>query len=96
MVTRISEKEWRQLVVDYAHLMGWRVYFTWRSVHSPAGYPDLTMVRRDRLIVAELKTETGKLSAEQIRWLTDLDGVPGVETFTWRPSAWVEVRDVLA
>ena len=91
-----TEKDWSQVVTDYAGLRGWLVYRTWRSVHSPSGYPDLTMVRGERLVVAELKTEKGKLSPSQKDWLERLRGVPGIEVFgPWRPSDWPAVRDLL-
>lgn len=91
----ITEKDWRQVVVDYARIRGWLCYFTWRSIHSPAGFPDLVLVRNGRLIAAELKTERGRLGPSQREWLLALDGVPSVETATWRPSDWPAVRDAL-
>lgn len=39
------EKDFQQLVVDFARLNNWLVYFTWRSIHSPAGFPDCVFVR---------------------------------------------------
>lgn len=83
--------------------MGWRVAFTWSSIHSPEGEPDLRMVRVQtgvigvpaRLILAELKTETGQPSAEQAEWLELGSQVPGVETYLWRPSDWDEIQEVL-
>lgn len=91
-----SEKQWSQVVVDYASIQGWLVYRTFNSRHSPSGFPDLTLVRGARLIIAELKTETGRLSKSQKTWLERLGGVPGVETYgPWRPSDWETVRDLL-
>lgn len=91
-----TEKAWAQVVVDYAELRGWLVYRTWRSDHSPAGYPDLTMVRGARLVVAELKSQKGKLSPAQTGWLARLGAVPGIEVYgPWRPSDWTAVRDLL-
>ena len=92
----VTERDWRQTVVDYARLHGWRVYFAWRSDHSPAGFPDLTLVRGERLVFAELKRHDGVLTDAQRAWLSDLSAVPGVEVFLWKPAAWDEVQAVLA
>jgi hypothetical protein len=83
---RISEKDFRQQVVDLAHLLGYMVYFTWGSFHSPKGFPDLVLVhpKYKRVIFAELKTETGKLTECQEQWLTALEAC-GQEVYVWRP-----------
>lgn len=77
--------------------LGWRGYHTHRSQHSPAGFPDLTLVKAGRLIFAELKTERGKTTPEQDAWLADLRTVEletydtdpldaVVRVYVWRPS----------
>jgi hypothetical protein len=104
----MSEKDFRQLVLDLAQTAGWRCYFTWRSTHSPAGFPDLTMVRGSRLIFAELKSERGTLSDAQEEWLADLNAVvrahsidlhPGgrvpIAVYVWCPSDWPDIVQVL-
>ena len=68
----ISEKAFESQVKHLAKLFGWRYYHTWRSIHSPAGFPDTVMVRPPRLIFAELKSEKGKLTPEQEAWIEDL------------------------
>ncbi len=59
---QVSERAFRQQVIDLCHYTGWRYYFTWTSMHSPAGFPDLILVRGVELIAAELKSERGRLS----------------------------------
>jgi VRR-NUC domain-containing protein len=76
----------RPFVRDVAYTFSWLRYHTWLSRHSPAGFPDEVLVRGDRLVFAELKSEKGKLSDEQERWLEALRGVPGVEVYVWRPA----------
>lgn len=82
-----SEAAFQRAVIEYAQLNGWAVYHTHFSRHSQAGYPDLTLVRGRRLVFAELKTATGRMSAEQQQWLNRL-ALTGVETFLWRPADW--------
>ena len=80
---------------------GWRGYHTHRSDRSPAGFPDLVLVKGYRLIFAELKRQKGgKTSTAQLEWLEDLERltrlpqvhhgdcpeVPSpVEVYLWRP-----------
>ena len=96
----MDEKAFQSAVVRLARQFGWRVYFTWSSMHSPAGYPDLTMCRPasngqpGRLIFAELKTDRGKLTPAQEEWLADLRAV-GAEAHCWRPSDVDTIAEVL-
>ena len=83
-VPAMTEREWQSEVVAAAHHLGWSVYHTHDSRRSEPGWPDLALVR-DRFMVAELKTDTGKLSAAQERWIGLLKAA-GVETYVWRPT----------
>jgi len=89
----IKESEFEGQVRQLARLYGWLCYHTWRSIHSPAGFPDLVLVRADarpgdaRLIFAELKTARGKLTAAQQQWLEALRQTPA-EVYVWRPDDW--------
>lgn len=91
----MSESELYAAIVEAAKALGWR-YF-----HIPAiayrhgvrrGFPDLTLMRRGRLIFAELKRENGILAPAQEDWLKEIDAVSGeagkrcVQWFIWRPS----------
>lgn len=91
----LTEREWQRQVVDLALLTGWRTYHSWSSMHSPAGLPDLILVRPPRVIFAELKRERGRLSALQEAWLEDLRECPGVESYVLRPSDWGLVVEIL-
>lgn len=82
-VLKVTEKEWQRTVVDYAQALGWRVaHFRTSRTGSGgyatavqadgAGWPDLTMVRGPRLILAELKARAGRLSIDQRAWLDAL------------------------
>lgn len=107
----ITEKQFSQQVVDLARLLGWKVYRQWTSIHSPKGFPDLTMVREDRLVFAELKSEQGKLTEAQAEWLEALratgigrriftgvatpSGSGKVEVYEWRPHQIEEIAGIL-
>jgi hypothetical protein len=90
------EASFQRQVLDLARLMGFRAYHTWNSLHSAAGFPDLVLVRRPRVIFVELKSERGKVGDDQWAWLDDLKRCPGVEVHLWRPSDWPEIEKVLS
>lgn len=85
-VLEVSERDLTRQVAELAVLFGWRRYHTWLARHSPAGFPDETLVRGERLIFAELKSEKGKLTPAQVEWLRALRQVRTVEVYEWRPS----------
>ncbi len=55
-----------------ARMLGWRLYHTRDSRGSAAGFPDLVLVRRGRLIFAELKAQRGKIDEAQRDWYREL------------------------
>ena len=83
------------VIVEMATLFGWRHYHTWSSVHSPAGFPDLVLVRPPRLIFAELKSQVGRVTPAQKAWLDDLYATPSTEVYLWRPSDLDDIERVL-
>ena len=83
----MTERQLQDAVVELARLLGWRLFHTFDSRKSEAGFPDLCLVRRGRLIFAELKTEVGVASQSQTAWLEDLSRTPA-EVFIWRPEHW--------
>ena len=58
-----------------------------------AGFPDLVLVR-ERVIFAELKSETGRLSPEQKTWGDKLF-IADCEIYNWRPSDWDKIIKIL-
>jgi len=83
----ITEKQFQGQVQQLAQLCGWLCYHTWGSIHSPAGFPDLVLVRGSRLVFAELKAARGKLTAAQQQWLDALRQT-AAEVYVWRPDDW--------
>lgn len=101
----LTEKEWQAQVVQFAKHRGWIYYHTWRSIHSPAGFPDLVFARSmpggdRRIVFAELKRMDGDPTDFQREWLEVLGQVAAVtrghvEVHCWKPNDWPIVRKVL-
>lgn len=92
-MVRMTEKELQTAVIEMARFMGWRHYHTYDSRRSPEGFPDLVLVRRGRLIFAELKSERGRLTVHQKIWLEELKEVEKnsngvVEVKVWWFEDW--------
>lgn len=102
----LSEADWLRRVTDAAKLFHWRIAhfrpgLTSKGWRTPVqgdgkGWPDLVLLRGRRLIIAELKSDTGRVSAEQSDWIAQLAEVPGLEVHIWRPSDWETVYTTLA
>lgn len=88
------ERSFQNQVLQYARLRGWRAYHTWASLHSAGGFPDLVLVRRPRVVFAELKREDRGPTRLQAEWLDDLQASKQ-EVYLWRPSNWPEIERVL-
>ena len=93
-IAEMSEREWQTQVVTLARTLGWATYHTFDSRRSQPGMPDLILVR-DRVLFAELKRESGKLSAAQDEWLARLRRA-GAEHYVWRPRDLETVGAVLS
>lgn len=104
-----SERAFQGSVVRYARLMGWTVWHdeatnaprrcrqcgtVGKFLRNVKGLPDLILVRRPRIVWAELKSERGRLTDEQRAWIEELRAC-GQEVHVWRPSLWQEVERVL-
>lgn len=91
----LTEKEFQAQVIDLATTLGWTTYHPWLSIRSPRGWPDLAMCRPPRLVLAELKSERGKVTPAQAGWLDLLGQCPGVEVHLWRPADFDEIVTLL-
>lgn len=91
------ESEFLRQVIELAALYGFaaahfRPALTSRGWRTPvqgplgAGFPDLVLVnvRRRRVLFVELKSDAGKVSADQAAVLAALEEA-GAETRVWRP-----------
>lgn len=100
----MSEQQLLGAVVEAAQRLGWRVMHIPDGLYATAakeerfdalvgaeGWPDLVLVRGGELIVAELKTERGQLSANQAAWMQafrEVQDERGICVQVWRPHHW--------
>ena len=102
----MSERDFQTMVIDLARQTGWRLaHFRpgktaggrWATQMSgDIGFPDLTLVRDHHLIFAELKSEVGKATDDQVRWVNDLDQVDYIDAQFWRPSDLDRIATMLS
>ncbi len=94
----MSEKLFQQQVIDLAKRKGFEfLYHTWRSDHSPAGFPDLILLKCGRMIVIELKVGKNNLSPEQYFWLLEFTKVTkNVFVFWDTDEDWEEIKELLS
>lgn len=91
---------WEDTVIATARVLGWRVAH-FRAVETKrrgwqvpvaadgAGWPDLTLVR-ERVVFAELKSGTGKMTDDQVAWMARLRAA-GQEFYIWRDTDYDDV-----
>lgn len=96
----MSESEFQSQVLGIAKRYGWLVYHVYNSKRgrvSSKGFPDLVLAheKQGRVVFAELKDATGKLSPQQVVWLRVLDACR-VETVVWRPSDLPDIAKYLS
>jgi hypothetical protein len=95
-VLRATEAECQKAIVEAAMIAGWRVHAERTSrtqsggyataIQGHAGFPDLVLVRGDRVMVVELKRKPNRVEDEQRAWLDALSAA-GVETrVCWVPE----------
>lgn len=95
-----TEQDFKSWVLDLAKRFNWRVcHFraarvlkdgqeTYRTPVEAdgAGFPDLVLVRPPKCLFVELKSQAGKVSSNQERWLRELSSCPGIAVCVWRPA----------
>lgn len=107
----MREEDFLTQIIDLAHIYHWKVaHFRpamtkhgWRTAVSAdgAGFPDCVLLRGDRLIFAEIKSEKGQLTPAQNEWLDALAEVGGatnfqeIQTYVWRPDMLEEIAEIL-
>jgi hypothetical protein len=99
---RVTEDHFLRRLRTLAKGLGFLTYHTHDSRRSEPGFPDLILAKTGargkpgRLLMVELKTNTGKLSKDQQTWLSILaHTVPGIEVYAWRPRDWAQIVSIL-
>jgi hypothetical protein len=104
---KYTEFEFTDQVLKLARLHGWRTaHFRpartatgsgWRTAVSGdgKGFPDLVLVRKHRLVVAELKVGINQPTPEQEQWLEAFRRA-GAEVYVWRPEDWSAIEYLLS
>lgn len=97
----MTERMFQEQIEHIARMNSWMVFHpsphqvrpgTWRS--DGKGFPDLCLAHPMRgLVFAELKTDKGKLTDEQITWGMAIS--PFAEYHIWRPGDIVNIADRL-
>lgn len=97
----MTEAEFQQRITDLCDTLG----LTWTHFRPAVeksgkwatplsgrkGWPDLVIAGPGGVLFVELKTDNGRLSADQQHWLDMLhDG--GCECHVWRPKKWEIAR----
>lgn len=106
---KLTERRFMQQVLRYAELMGWRWWHD-RATNAPrackhckrklslprneSGHPDLLLIRRPRVVWAELKAQRTPVTDAQRDWITELRACDQ-EAYVWRPDDWPEIERVL-
>jgi hypothetical protein len=100
----VREADLQAAVMDIARLFGWRsCHFRpaqtakgWRTpIEGDKGFPDCVLARDDRLVFAELKSATGKLTPDQVEWIDRLAHVRSTEMYVFRPTDLDDIARVL-
>jgi hypothetical protein len=93
--TVVSESDFQKIVINLAKMHGWLVHHPLPSMNRRGvwathelgdhGFPDLVLAHPSgRVIFAELKSDKGKISPLQSRWITTLQ--QGAVVWVWRPA----------
>lgn len=91
----MTEPELRQLVMAAAKSTGVLAHYCGRSTlcQGDKGLPDLILLGRHGLVLAELKSRDGEVSPDQQQWLDRLERIEGMYSAAavprvLRPTDW--------
>lgn len=97
---RLTEAQFTETIIELAKFQGWLVtHFRpahtehgWRTpLQGHKGFPDLVLARRGSVLIAELKTQRGRVTREQERWAEAI----GECYRLWRPDDLDQIKEDL-
>ena len=106
----MKEQDFQKAIIDLGRTLGYKVahfrsvrvqrkdgstYYATPVQADGEGWLDLSMVRPPRIIMAELKSASGRLTAEQKVWVSLWQQCPGIEVYVWCPKDWDEIERML-
>lgn len=105
-IAAMSEQEWQQQFVQLATALGWKHMHVrrslgkgrrWTTATNVDGWPDLTLwhPKQRRVVFVELKSETGRVTAEQRAVHVSLR-TAGADVRVYKPSELAEAHVWLA
>lgn len=109
VVPKISERRFQGQVVRLAQMLGWKTWHDnatsaprvcpsckapLKFARNAKGLPDLVLVRRPRVVWAELKSERNHLTDDQWEYIEALRA-SRQEAYVWRPSDWKAIERIL-
>ena len=93
IMNRWSERKFRSEVLKLAQRNGWLGQYKPDNKESfgygsNRGFPDISLAKNGKLILAELKTNKGRVSQYQLNWQ---DHLPEDVYRLWRPNDWFDI-----
>jgi hypothetical protein len=101
---KVTEAEFTKTVIAFAKLRGWRVLHIrpgrtskgWRTPvqGDGVGFPDLLLLKGERIVVIELKVGKNRATPEQSAWL-DAFHAAGAVARVFHPDDWERIEALL-
>ena len=107
----VKEDEFMKTIIDLAHLKKYHVahfrtvrvqrkngevFYATPVQADGAGWVDLVLAKKGRLIFAEIKSKKGVMSPAQTAWKVLLESTGQGEYYCWRPDDWDDIVLVLS
>lgn len=95
----LTEWEFQKLVISLADEYNWLWTHNYdnRKVVGRSGFPDLCLLRKDKMIFAELKIGREMPTFEQRKWINGINsfGKKRIYAVVWRPEDYYKIKNEL-